>query len=394
MYTGKQAGIMRVSIIGGGIVGLSIAHYLGERGVDVVVLEKSSIGTGSTDRANGGIRAQFSSPVSAALSKESIAVWEEFEELFGTDIGYRRPGYLFLAREESTVERFRDNVRQQNRLGVNSEFLNPSEAEKRCPELRTDEFLGATYRADDGFADSHLALQGFSMAASEAGAEIRTGVTVTDILQQDAGDRVTGVRTNEGTIESTYVVNAAGVWADQIGKMVGLELPINPRRRQLMITDPEIPVDDSVPFTVDHDRGVHFRPERNGSAVVGGHFADTDPRMDPDNYKKNMDLDWAAETIAAAAECANYFGPDSRVKRGWAGLYGVTPDHHPILEETLPGFVTAAGFSGHGFMQAPATGKIVAELIDEGGPSLVDTSSLTADRFERGVLLEEGTVID
>src|SRR5699024_3049862 len=138
---------------------------------------------------------------------------------------------------------------------------------------------------------------------------------------------------------------------------------------------------------VDHDRGVHFRPERNGSAVVGGHFADTDPRMDPDNYKKNMDLDWAAETIAAAAECANYFGPDSRVKRGWAGLYGVTPDHHPILEETLPGFVTAAGFSGHGFMQAPATGKIVAELIDEGEPSLVDISSLTADRFERGVLL-------
>ena len=116
--------------------------------------------------------------------------------------------------------------------------------------------------------------------------------------------------------------------------------------------------------------------------------------MDPDDYRKKMDLDWAAETIEAAADCANYFGPDSRVERGWAGLYAVTPDHHPIIGETLPGFVTAAGFSGHGFMQAPATGKLVAELIDEGEPSLVDVSSLGADRFDRGAHLEEGTVID
>ena len=385
---------MRVSIIGGGIVGLAAAHYLGQRGVDVVVLEKSTLGSGSTDRANGGIRAQFSSPVSAQLSMESIAVWERFKELFGTEIGYRRPGYLFLARRESTAERFRKNVRQQNRLGVDSEFLTPAEAEDRCPELRSEEFRGATYRAADGFADPHLALQGFSAAATESGAAIRTGVAVTDVLQAGAGDRVTGVRTDEGTIESDYVVNAAGAWASRIGEMAGLDLSIVPRRRQLMVADPEIPVDSSIPFTIDHDRGVHFRPERDGGAVVGGHFADADPAMDPDEYKQKMDLDWAAETIEAAADCADYFGPDSRIKRGWAGLYAVTPDHHPIIDETLPGFVTAAGFSGHGFMQAPATGKLVAELIDEGEPSLVDISSLGADRFDRGVHLEEGTVID
>ncbi|EMA46797.1 NAD(P)/FAD-dependent oxidoreductase [Halococcus saccharolyticus] len=385
---------MRVSIIGGGIVGLAASHYLGQRGVDVVVLEKSTIGAGSTDRANGGIRAQFSSPVSARLSQESIAVWKRFEELFDTAIGYRRPGYLFLARRESTAERFRENVRQQNRLGVDSEFLTPVEAENRCPELRTEEFRGATYRAADGFADPHLALQGFSAAANEAGAEIRTGVAVTDVLQEETGERVTGVRTDEGTIESDYVVNAAGAWASRVGKMAGLDLPIVPRRRQLMVADPEIPIDSSIPFTIDLDQSVHFRPERDGGAVVGGHFADADPTMNPDDYRKKMDLDWAAEAIEAAAECADYFGPDSRVKRGWAGLYAVTPDHHPIIDETLPGFVTAAGFSGHGFMQAPATGKLVAELIDEGEPSLVDVSSLGADRFDRDAHLEEGTVIN
>lgn len=385
---------MQVSIIGGGIVGLAAAHYLSQRGIDVVVIEKSTIGSGSTDRSNGGIRAQFSSSVSAALSKESIAVWESFDKLFGTEISYRRPGYLFLARRESTAGQFRENVREQNRLGVDSEFLAPAEAEEQCPELQTEKFCGATYRAADGFADPHLALQGFSTAASERGAEVRTGVTVTDVLQKGAGDRVTGVRTDEGTIESDYVVNAAGAWASQIGEMAGLDLPIAPRRRQLMVVDPEIPVDDTVPFTIDHDRGVHFRPERDGGAVVGGHFADSDPTIDPDDYKKNMDLEWAAETIEEAADCADYFGPDSRINRGWAGLYAVTPDHHPILGETLPGFVTAAGFSGHGFMQAPATGQLVAELIDEGEPSLIDISSLKAERFDREMHLEEGTVIN
>lgn len=384
---------MRAVIIGGGIVGLASAYYLRQRGVDVTVLEKSTIGAGSTDRANGGIRAQFSSPVSAALSKESIEVWKRFEEEFDTDIEYRRPGYLFLAREESTAEQFRENVHEQNKLGVESEFLLPTDANEHCPELHTEKFVGATYCATDGFADPHLGLQGFSIAANEAGADIRTNVEVTDVLRNAAGD-VVSVETDSGTVEADYVVNAAGAWAARISEMVGLDLPISPKRRQLMVVDPEKPVNDNVPFTIDIDRSVHFRPEREGSAVVGGHFADEDPDKDPDYTKEKMDLDWAAKTIEEASKCADYFGPESRVKRGWAGLYAVTPDHHPIIEETVPGFVNAVGFSGHGFMQSPATGRIVAEIVADGEPTLVDVSDLTADRFERGVHLEEGTVIN
>ncbi|RBI59434.1 FAD-binding oxidoreductase [halophilic archaeon] len=385
---------MRVIVIGGGIIGLASAYYLQQRNTDVTVLEKSTIGSGSTDRANGGIRAQFSSPVSAALSQESIKVWETFDEEFDTNIDYRRPGYLFLAQSESTVERFQENVRQQNQLGVDSKFLSPDEAEQLCPKLKSDMFKGATYCPTDGFADPHLGLQGFSIAANEAGVDIRTNVEVTDVIQENSSRRVTGVQTDSSEFDADYVVNATGAWASKVGEMVGLDLPISPRRRQLMVVDPETPVDDSVPFTIDLDRGVHFRPEREGAAVVGGHFSEVDPAEDPDAFKEKMDLDWAAETIEEASKCADYFGPESRIKRGWAGLYAVTPDHHPIIEESLPGLVNAVGFSGHGFMQAPATGKIVAELIDEDEVSLLDISQLTADRFDRGIHLEEGTVIN
>lgn len=291
---------MRAVIIGGGIIGLASAYYLSQYDVDVTVLEKSTIGAGSTDRANGGIRAQFSSPVSAALSMESIKVWERFAVEFDTDIEYRRPGYLFLAQAESTAEQFHENVRKQNELGVDSEFLTPQQAKEHCPELHDEQFVGATYCPTDGFADPHLGLQGFSIAANEAGVDIQTKVAVTDVLCN--AESVVGVETDAGTIEADYVVNAAGAWAAHVGEMAGLELPVSPKRRQLMVVDPEIPVEEDIPFTIDIDRSVHFRPEREGSAVVGGHFSNEDPDKDPDHSKTKMDLDWAAKTIEEASK--------------------------------------------------------------------------------------------
>jgi sarcosine oxidase subunit beta len=383
---------MDAAVVGGGIIGVSSAYYLARRGVDVTVLERSSVGAGNTGRANGGIRAQFSSPVSVALSRESIAVWADFEEQFGVDIGYRRPGYLFLFREAATAEQFRAHVAEQNRLGVPSESLRPGEAAEHCSGLHTERFRGATYSPTDGFADPNLALQGFVGAAREEGVEIRTDTEVTD-LHSD-GKRVTGVETPEGSVAADYVINATGAWARRVGKMAGLDLPVSPRRRQLAVLDPADPVPDSTPFVVDVDGDAHFRPEREGSVVAGGHFAAADPEVDPDTVDESTSLDWAAQVVESLADVADYFGPETRVRRGWAGVYAVTPDHHPIIEETRPGFVNAVGFSGHGFMQSPATGQVVAELVVDGAASLVDVSDLGADRFERGALLHEGTVID
>ena len=384
---------MRVAIVGGGIVGLASAYFLADRGADVTVFEKGSLGGGSTERSAGGIRSQFSTPVNVDLSRASAAVWERFEERFGASIEYRRPGYLFVARDPETAEAFEANVAMQNDRGVPSELLSPEEAREHCPELRAEAFVAATYSPTDGIADPHLALQGFAEAAGEAGAEIRTKTPVTGI-RRDGDGAVVGVTAGGDRHETDFVVNAAGPWARRVAELAGVEIPVTPRRRQLLVADPETPVPEDVPLTIDLDTGSYFRPEREGAALVGGHFSseEEDADQNPDVFARKLDLDWAAEAVERAGDCATYFGPETRIRRGWAGLYAVTPDHHPILEETVPGFVQAVGFSGHGFQHAPATGRIVAELALDGEASLVDVSALGSDRFERGELVEERNV--
>lgn len=385
---------MKTVVIGGGIIGLASAYYLARRGVDVTVCEKSNIGAGSTERSAGGIRTQFTTPVNVELSVKSLEVWENFEEEFGTEIAYRKSGYLFLARKDETAEQFRRNVEMQNDHGVESEYLEPEEALDVCPELITERFVGATYCARDGFVDPHLALQGFSQACREEGVEIRTKTEVIDTLRED--DQVRGVVTSqagsETKIESDYVVNAAGPWIREMGRLAGVELPIAPKRRSMMVVEPETDMPESVPLTIDLDTGSHFRPEREGKALVGGQFDEDDPDQNPDMYSKSFDTDWAIEALEKASDYAKYFGPSSKIVRGWSGLYAVTPDHHPIVEETLPGLITAGGFSGHGFQHSPATGKIVAELVTEGKTSLVDISPLKSDRFEKGEEIVEKNV--
>ncbi|WP_247730918.1 NAD(P)/FAD-dependent oxidoreductase [Halovivax limisalsi] len=373
---------MDVVVVGGGIVGLSAAYHLAERDTSVMLVEQGPLGAGSTARSAGGIRSQFSTAVNVSLSLASKPVWRSFEERFGVDIEYRRNGYLFLARTEPAAERFRENVAMQRELGAESEFLAPAEATEHCPGLEPEHFVGATYNPDDGVADPNLAVQGYAAGAREGGVEIRTGTTVTDVLVDDG--RVVGVEVEgDERLEVDYVVNAAGAWAGRFGELAGADIPISPRRRQVAVVEPSSPVPETDPLTIDLETGSYFRPEREGIALVGGHFGSDDPAVDPDRFDEDMDLEWAAYAVEQAADYTTYFGPDTRIRRGWAGLYGVTPDHHPVIEETRPGFVTAAGFSGHGFQHAPATGRIVAEIVLDGEPSLVDVSMLDAARFER-----------
>jgi len=381
---------MNVVVVGGGIVGLSSAYYLADRGADVTLCEQGTLGNQSTARSAGGIRSQFSTAVNVDLSVASREVWDDFEERFGVDIAYRKPGYLFLARDDKTAAQFRDNVAMQNDRGVPSRFLDPADATEFCPGLRPEKFVAATYNAEDGFADPNLAVQGYSAAAREAGADIRTKTAVTDVHIEDG--EVVGVDTEDERLDADFVVNAAGAWAARLAEMAGVSLPIEPRRRQVAVVDPSQPLPESVPLTIDLDTGSYFRPERDGAALVGGHFGGDDPAVDPDAYSESMDIEWAATAVERAADYTTYFDGDSRIKRGWAGLYAVTPDHHPIIEETTPGLVTAAGFSGHGFQHAPATGQLVAERVLDGDFSLVDVSALASDRFDDGDDLVERNV--
>jgi sarcosine oxidase subunit beta len=387
---------MRVVVVGGGIVGLSSAYALAERGADVVVCEKGSLGDGSTSRALGGIRTQFSTPVNVNLSLASLPVWESFEERFGVDIGLRQTGYLFLARTDGTADQLAAQVEMQREQGADTELLSPEAAAEVCEGVRLEAVTGATYNPRDGFADPYLGLQGYADAAREAGVDIRTGTTVSDIRR--SGGRVVGVDLEgdgappSNAMEVDAVVNAGGPWAAEIAAMAGLDIPVEPHRRQALVVEPEQPVPESDPLTIDLETGSHFRPEREGAAVVGGYFADEPERAAPDTFAESYDVDWAMECLDRAAVYCDYFGEESRLKRGWAGLYAVTPDHHPILEESIPGFVQAVGFSGHGFQHAPATGRIVAELLHDGEASTVNVAALSSDRFETGELLHERNV--
>lgn len=377
---------MHAVIVGGGIVGLASAYYLRQAGVDVTVIEQGRIGHGSTPRAGGGIREQFSTPVSIGLSRESIQVWRDFEDRFDVDLNYRRHGYLYLARTEQTAGAIQDSVTFHNSHDVPTEFVDSDQLTQYCAGLRASEYIGGTYCPTDGYADTELALQGFGLAAARNGARIKLGQRVTDIRQD--GDRVVGVETDHGRLDADFVVNAAGAWARNIGELAGVDLPITPERRQLATVEPETPLDPTTPFVTDLDTGAYFRPKTETLSFIGGHFGDSAP-TDPDTYRREYDEAWADRVITKAGAVATNFGPGTRIRRGWAGLYAMTPDHHPIIEEVTPGFVVAAGFSGHGFMQSPATGKLVTELITAGTPSLLDISPLTHDRFARGEELAE-----
>ena len=381
---------MTVLVGGGGIVGLASAFELAERGAEVTVLERGSVGAENSVRTGGGVRAQFGTAVNVRLSRASLPVWDSFVERFGVDPDLRRPGYLFLARTPETAAALRENVALQNDLGVRSEYLDPEAAREHCPALRTEAFVGAAFSETDGYLDHHRAVQGYHEAALDAGVEIRTGTPVVDLRRRDG--RVVGVDTPTESLDADVVVNATGAWGGRVAAMAGLDLPIAPKRRQLLIVEPERSVPDDTAWTADLDAGAHFRPDGSGRALVGGIEDPDDAAVDPERYSRRHDAAWAEGVLERAAAIADYASPAADVLDGWAGLYAMTPDGHPILEETVPGLVNAVGFSGHGLMHAPAVGVVVAELALEGAAESVDVSTLTADRFDGRNPLAERTV--
>lgn len=380
-----------VIIIGGGIVGSSIAWHLTEAGCrNVIVLEREKHqGKGSTGKSMGGVRAQFSTPVNIKMSLYSIPFYAEFEHRTGHESGYRPQGYLFLAIQSPHLDYLKHNVSMQRELGLNSvRMLSADEIRGMYPQLRGDDIIGGSFCPTDGFVDPYSAMNGFMASAAERGARIVKSAAVTAI-RRDA-QSVTGVVTTQGDFAARVVVNAAGAWAKSVATLAGVDLPVEPLRRMLVPSEPFADFPSTAPMIIDMSTGFHFRPEGRGFLLA---WAD---KEEPSSFNTDFDPAFIEKILTHAADRVPVFENLAvNPKRAWAGLYEMTPDHHPILGAVpeVKGFFCANGFSGHGVMHAPATGKVLADLILEGKTGLIDAPLLDLHRFREGRTIHETAVL-
>ena len=375
-----------VVIVGGGVIGASIAYHLSLRGAGrVIVLERDRLGSGSTGKNAGGIRLQFSTEVNVRLSQRALPRLEAFKDEMGVDPQFHQVGYLFLITEERDVAPFERSLALWHRLDVPAKRLSASEARSLFPEVRVDDVRFATFCAKDGYADPHSILQGYVARARERGVEFREGAEVTGIELE--GGRVAAVRAAGDRIACPTVIDAAGAWAARIGAMAGVVLPIAPLRRHIFVTAPVPGLDREFPLTIEFASGLYFHRE-SGGVLLGM----ADPNDGP-GFDDSVNWDFLPTVVERALERLPAL-QKATVKTGWAGFYEDTPDRHPILGmiDEVPGFISAAGFSGHGLMHAPAAGEVIAQLVC-GEETSVDITALRFDRFARGALVTEHNVV-
>lgn len=380
-----------VVIIGGGIVGSSIAYHLTAAGCkDVLVIERETAqGKGSTGKSMGGVRAQFSTPVNILMSLYSISFYASFEERLGHPAGYRPQGYLFCATSTNHLAYLRTNYEKQVALGLKDvRLIKADEIRTMFPQLRGDDIVGGSFCATDGFVDPYSAMIGLMTWASDHGAKLWKNTPVSGIQRDAQG--ICGVETARGTVATRKLVNCAGAWAAGIAKMADIDLPVQPLRRMLVPTEPFDQFPHSAPMIIDMSNGFHFRPEGLGFLLAWN-----DPE-ETTGYNTDFDPAFIEKILTRAADRVPVFENLAvNPKRAWAGLYEMTPDHHPILGPVpgLPGFFLANGFSGHGVMHAPATGKILSDLILTEKTDLIDAKLLDMSRFAEGRMIHETAVL-
>ena len=380
-----------VVIIGGGIVGSSIAFHLTEAGCgNVLVIERESAqGKGSTGKSMGGVRAQFSTAVNIQMSLYSIPFYAGFEERLGYPCDYRPQGYLFCGTRDSHMSYLRANYEKQIAMGLKDvRLVDGNEIRQTFPQLRADDIIGGSFCSTDGFVDPYSAMNGFMAWASDRGATLWKSTSVIGVMRDDRG--ISGVETSCGPVAARKVVNCAGPWAAEVAQFAGVDLPVQPLRRMLVPSEPFDEFPHTAPMIVDMSNGFHFRPESRGFLLAWN-----DPEETP-GFKSGFDPAFVEKILSRAADRVPCFANlPVNPKRAWAGLYEMTPDHHPILGEApgVPGFFLANGFSGHGVMHAPATGKILSDLILTGETDLIDASLLNLARFAEGRMIHETAVL-
>ncbi len=376
-----------IIIIGGGVMGASTAYHLASRGHNnIILLEKEDFfGQGATGRCAGGVRYQFGTDINVRLSLLSLPMLERFKDEIGQSIDYRKTGYLFLLTTEDEVSIFKQIVNMQNILGARTEWMSGDEIRKLLPMMRLNDVLAGSFNPMDGLVDPNSVVMGYISAAQRLGVKALTSSPVTGIHVQSG--RVFAVETRGQTISAPIIVDASGPWAGLTGRMVGLQVPVSPIRRQWLTTTsiPTLPVD--FPFVIDFSQSLYFHPE--GPGLLTGM---SNPNELP-GYDQNIDPEWELVHMEAAVNrlpLLENVGLASHL----AGLYEVTPDAHPIFGKTpVKGYYLVSGFSGHGFMHGPIAGKLMSEIILDGNASTLDISMLDLARFDEGRMIQEHNVV-
>ena len=380
-----------VVIIGGGVMGASTAFHLAEAGVtDVLLLEKDSLACGSTSKSAGGVRAQFSDAVNIALGIRSLPAFEQFGVRPGGEIDLHQVGYLFLHTDETAWAVAQEAVALQNSLGIPTQLLTAAEAGALSKGVEVGDVIGATFHPRDGYCSPENVVQGYAAGARALGATVRTGVGVTGI--ETSGGEITGVVTDQGVVATSTVVCAAGAWSREVGRWVGVDLPIDPLRRQIIVTEPlneELlalyPMD--TPMTIDAASTFYLHREGPG-LLVGMSYQDESL-----GFHDGFSEDWVPDLLEAMERRAPAL-LDVGIAHRWAGYYEVTPDHNAVIGEatSVSRFLYAAGFSGHGFLQGPAVGEVMRDFY-LGQTPVVDVSTMSADRFSAGDVLYELNIV-
>ncbi len=369
----------RVVIVGAGCIGLGVAWELAKRGVtDVVVLDRKHLNFGATARNGGGVRAQWTTKANIDLARESVKRFEHLSQDLGHNLFWRQGGYLFLARKESQLEALRGSVSFQNAHGVPTKLLSASDAKSIVPDLDVEGagVLGAAYNKKDATLFPWPLVWGYYEAIREQGVGVFPFTTVTGIETGTDG-AIAAVQTSRGRIACDFVINCTGNWVNEIGRMVGVEVPIRPERHEILVTEPLKPFLKCM--LVDMTTGLYASQSSRGE-ILGG----------ASEKRHTVTMDWASTMpfLMRMASTLTQLVPRTRsvrVLRQWAGSYDMTPDAKPIVEahEEVPGLVTAAGFSGHGVMIHPVVCEIVAQLV-LGETPLMDPAFMSAKRFTPG----------
>ncbi len=380
----KQADVV---VIGGGVVGCSIAYNLAKAGAGrIAVIERGYLASGATGRCGAGVRMQWGTETNCLLARESVHMLENLPELLEVkgDIEFKQGGYLLLAYTEKMADQFKKNLTLQNSLSIPARWTTPAEAREIVPHLNTDGLLGATFCPKDGHANPFKVTSLYAKAAARLGVQFYTYTEVTG-LSVEAG-KITTVHTNKGDIATNTVINAAGGYAKMVGRMAGIELPIFPERHEILVTEPVEPM--QTPMVMCFYHNLYCQQTPHGSFIMGIGHPD-----EPETF--NITSSWQFLT-EMAKRITRILPPlaNLNVVRQWAGLYDMCPDRTPILgpDATIQGFYTAAGFSGHGFMISPMVGKLMAQMV-LGSPTDIPITMFSAERFARGELYIEPSVV-